>query len=121
MSIELLPTVDSKTIALKMDGHLSVEDIDRVVAEIEPQLQETREKVRIFVEIDSFTGVSPLAFFKDLWFALRHWHQFEREAVVSDLKWVEQWTRFFGKFVPGIEVRHFPMAQRDDALSWVHH
>ena len=54
MSIELLPNPTDKTIALKMDGYLSTQDIDRVVAEIEPQLQDARERVRLFVEIDSF-------------------------------------------------------------------
>ena len=121
MSIELLPSIASKTIALKMEGYLSAQDIDRVVAELEPQLQNSDEKVRILIEVDSWTGMSPMAFFKDLWFSLRHWHQFEREAIVSDLEWLGQLSRWFSRLLPGIEVRYFPRSQREAALSWVTH
>ena len=119
MSIALLPTVDDRMISLKMEGYLSAADIDEVVTAIEPKLDTASGKVRILIEIDSWTGMSPMAFLKDAWFSLRHWRQFEREAIISDLKWLGKMARFFGRLVPGVEVKCFPMDQRDAAIAWV--
>ena len=46
--------------------------------------------------------MSPIAFLKDFWFSLRHWQQFEREAIVSDLQWLGKTARFFSRLVPGV-------------------
>ena len=119
MSIALLPTVDDRMISLKMDGYLSAADIDQVVTAIEPKLNTTDGKVRLLIEIESWTGMSPIAFLKDFWFSLHHWRQFEREVIVSDLKWLSRMSQFFGNLVPGIEVQCFPTDQRDVAIAWV--
>ncbi len=119
MSIALLPTVDDRVISLKMEGYLSTADIDQIVTAIEPKLDTTDGKVRILIEIESWTGMSPIAFLKDFWFSLRHWQQFEREAIVSDLQWLGKTARFFSRLVPGVEVQYFSRDQRDAAIAWV--
>ena len=119
MSIALLPTVDDRMISLKMEGYLSTADIDRIVTAIEPKLDNASGKVRILIEVNSWTGMSPMAFLKDFYFSLRHWGQFDREAIISDLKWLDGMSRFFGRLIPGVEVQCFPTAQREAAIAWI--
>ena len=38
-------------------------------------------------------------------------------AVVTDIEWVDHMITLFGWMTPG-EVRHFPLAQRDEAIAW---
>jgi hypothetical protein len=38
-------------------------------------------------------------------------------ALVTDIEWMGHMTTLFGWMTPG-EVRHFPLAQRDDAIAW---
>ena len=70
-------------IGMRIDGRIVAEDMDRIAAMVEEKL--TRfDKLRVYVEVPSFEGISIEGFFKDLQLGLRHWHRFEKEAVVSD-------------------------------------
>ena len=37
--------------------------------------------------------------------------------VPLDISWMEHVTALFGWMTPG-EIRHFPLAQRDEAIAW---
>jgi hypothetical protein len=41
----------------------------------------------------------------------------KRIALVTDIEWMERVTALFGWMTPG-EVKHFPLAQRDEAVAW---
>jgi hypothetical protein len=67
---------------LEIDGWIDAEDLDRIVELIEKRLN-TGEKLRIYVEINNWSGMSLVAFIKDLKFSLQHLKDFEKEAIVS--------------------------------------
>ena len=41
----------------------------------------------------------------------------ERIALVTDVEWIIHATSVFGWMTPG-ELKHFPVSQRGDAISW---
>jgi hypothetical protein len=48
---------------------------------------------------------------------VEHLRAWKRIAVVTDIEWVDHMITLFGWMTPG-EVRHFPLAQRDEAVAW---
>jgi hypothetical protein len=41
----------------------------------------------------------------------------KRIAVVTDVEWMVTGTEWFGWMMPG-EIKHFPIADRDAAITW---
>ncbi len=45
--------------------------------------------------------------------------KFEKEAIVSDKKWLETWIKIGDKLFPSVEVKYFPTEEKEEALVWV--
>lgn len=118
MSVKLIPHKPDHIIGLEIDGSIDSEDIDRLT-----KLMETRfgqgEKLRIYAEVSSWTGMSLAAFIEDLRFSLQHLNDFEKEAIVSDNRWLEALAALGNTLFSGIEVKHFTFEEKDKALEWV--
>ncbi|WP_036477850.1 STAS/SEC14 domain-containing protein [Myxosarcina sp. GI1] len=118
MTIKLIPHKPDNIIGINIDGKIEVEDIDRVIELIEKQLQR-RGKLRVYAEVENWTGMSLEAFIKDLKFSLQHFKDFEKEAIVSDRQWLKNLAAVGNSLFSGIEVKHFTFADRDKALKWI--
>ena len=116
--LELIPTGNDRVIGLHIQGTVETADFDKVIREIENQLK-LHPKLRIYAEIESLEGMSPEALWKDLKFTFQHFRDFEREAVVSERRWLEKWSNFSNKLFSSIEVKHFHFDQKQRALEWV--
>ena len=118
MTITLIPHKPDKIVGLNIDGRIEAEDIDLVVKSIETRLQQG-EKLRIYAEVNNWSGMSLEAFIKDLKFSLQHFKDFEKEAVVSDRQWLKSLAAVGNTLFSSIEVKHFTFAERDKALEWI--
>lgn len=118
MTVKLIPHKADQIIALKIDGWIDAEDIDRITELIENRLN-SGEKLRIYAEVNNFSGMSLGALIKDLRFSLQHLQDFEKEAIISDRKWLEGLAALGNTLFSGIEVKHFTPDQKDRALEWV--
>ena len=118
MTVKLIPHKADKIIALEIDGWIDAEDIDRITELIEKRLN-TGEKLRIYAEVNNFSGMSLGALIKDLRFSLQHLQDFEKEAIVSDRKWLEGLAALGNTLFSGIEVKHFAPDEKERALAWV--
>lgn len=116
--IKLIPHKPDRIIGLIIDGKIEVEDIDRVVKSIEHRL-EKEEKLRIYAEVNNWAGMSLEAFVKDFKFSLQHFQDFEKEAIVSDRRWLESLAGVGNKLFSSIEVKHFTFADKEQALEWI--
>jgi len=74
-------------------------------------------EVRFVVVIPEFRGMSGGALWQDLKVGIEHLRAWKRIALVTDIEWMSFMTTLFGWMTPG-EVRHFPLAQRDEAIAW---
>lgn len=118
--IETIAFPAGNIVGLRIDGRISGDAYDEVRRTIDAKLA-THDKLRIYVEVPAFEGMSAEAFFKDLKFGLKNWDRFEREAVVSDQTWVQNVSTVAGKLWPGIEVRTFASAEAEAAKEWISH
>lgn len=118
MTIKLIPHKPDKIVGLNIDGRIEAEDIDRVVESIEKKFKQG-EKLRIYAEVNNWSGMSLEAFIKDLKFSLQHFQDFEKEAIVSDRRWLESLAAVGNTLFSSIEVKHFTFAERDKALEWI--
>ena len=116
--IELIDTHSPKAIGVKIRGKIEGPDIGKVIKEVEAKLSQG-EKLRVYVELESFGGISPDALIEDLKFVLPHLKDFERKAVVSDHEWMGKLVEIGDKFFPGLEVKHFSTEEKEKAMEWV--
>ena len=118
MTIKLIPHKPDKIVGLNIDGKIEAQDIDRVVKSIEQRLK-LGGKLRLYAEVNNWSGMSLEAFIKDLRFSLQHFQDFEKEAIVSDRRWLESLAAIGNTLFSSIEVKHFTFAEKDKALEWI--
>ena len=111
-----LSGLPADVIGFETTGKLRAEDYRDVVL---PALERAAAggEVRFVVVIGEFQGMSGGALWQDLRVGVEHLRVWKRIAVVTDIEWVDQMITLFGWMTPG-EVRHFPLAQRDEAIAW---
>lgn len=102
----------------RIAGKLTPEAYDGIREVVDEKLAR-HSKLRVYVEIPASVEISVETFFKDLKFALSSWDRFDREAVVTDQRWLKNVSDIAGKLMPGIEVRTFAMADADAAKQWI--
>ena len=117
--LEIIPAPDG-FVAMRASGRLDEADIERGVEAVEAALAR-HERIALFAEVD-VDGISPGALWKDLTYGLGklgELHRFPRAAIVTDQGWVRRITQAESALLPGIEMRAFPEADREAALSWI--
>lgn len=118
MTIKLIPHKPDRIIGLNIDGRIEAKDITHVMKSIENRLRQG-EKLRIYAEVNNWSGMSFEALVEDLKFGLQHFKDFDKEAIVSDLWWLENLASIVNILFSNIEVKHFSFADRDKALEWI--
>ena len=103
-------------IGFEVSGKLHTSDYRDI---LQPALQQAAAvgEVRIVIVIPEFEGFSAGAFWEDVKMGVEHWRAWKRIALVTDVGWMAQATRWFGWMTPG-DVRQFSLEQRDDAIAW---
>tara|TARA_R110000868_G_scaffold101116_2_gene278420 strand:- start:2662 stop:3024 length:363 start_codon:yes stop_codon:yes gene_type:complete len=113
-----IPFADDRVVGFRIEGKITTDVLDQAIVLIEVALQK-HERIRMYVEMPSFDGISVEAFYKDMKYGLSHWGRFEREAVVTDRHWMEKMASLADKLFSSIDVRVFPSDQTDAARDWV--
>ncbi len=116
--LEIIPFEEGNIIGFRLEGHIENEKFDEVVGMIEEMLKK-HKKLRIYAEIEKVGGMSVNTLMKDIHFKLKHWRDFEKEAVVSDKAWIQAWVNFASRFFPQIEVKHFSFDEKEEAKEWI--
>jgi hypothetical protein len=103
-------------IGFEATGTMRAEDYRDVVL---PALERAaaRGDVRFVVVIPEFHGMSGGAVWQDLKVGVGHLRAWKRIALVTDIEWMSHLTTLSGLMSPG-EIRHFPLAQRAEAIAW---
>ena len=114
--IKELSGLPAGVIGFEASGKLGAEDYRDVIL---PALERAAAAgdVRFVVVIPEFHGMSGGALWQDLKVGVEHLRAWKRIALVTDIEWMSHMTALFGWMTPG-EVRHFPLAQRDEAIAW---
>ena len=91
---------------------------DVLIPAIESTL-EKYDKIRILVQLgEEYEGFEGDAMWDDTKVGLKHFTQFEKCAIVTDVKWIRSSIKVFGFLIPG-EVKLFPNQELSTAEEWV--
>ena len=116
--LEIIPFEEGNIIGFKLKGRIEEDSFDEAVAQMEKMLKKY-EKLRVYAEIEEIGGINVNTFMKDIHFKLKHFTDFEKEAVVSDKGWLEAWINIADKIFPHIEIKHFSPDEKEEAKKWL--
>ncbi len=114
--LRLLDDVPEGVIGFEASGMLHAEDYRDVIV---PALERAAEAgdVRFVIVITDFKGMTGSAVWEDLKVGFEHLRKWRRVALVTDISWMAHLTSLFGWMSPG-ETRVFPLAEREQAMTW---
>lgn len=119
--LEIIPFEEKNIIGLRLEGSIDSDGLERAFEKFREAF-EGNDKIRVYIEVEGIGWESTEAFFRNMKMkldVLGEIGKFEREAVVSDRGWLEIATKIGDVLLPGIDVRHFPVADRERALEWI--
>ena len=119
--LEIIPFEEKNIIGFRLEGSIDDDGLDRGFEELREVL-EGNDKVRVYAEVENIGWESVETFFRNMKMKLEvlgEIGKFEREAVVSDKGWLEIATKIGDILLPGLDVRHFPVAEKERALEWI--
>jgi hypothetical protein len=115
--IETIETKFPKTIGFRLSGKLHDDDYKSFVPTVESFLA-AEGQARLFVQFDDFHGWDMHAVWDDTKFAIKHYSNFHRIAMVGDRRW-EKWMAQVCRPFTKAKVRYFDASQIDDAWTWL--
>jgi hypothetical protein len=116
--IEKISDLPSGIDGVRSSGKLTRADYDAVIVPLVDEALRDHRKLRCLVEVPDYAGITPSAAFEDISLGLRVLRAFEGCAIVTDLGWVSELTRFAAFLMP-YPVRVFPAADRAQAIEWL--
>ncbi|WP_145354845.1 SpoIIAA family protein [Roseimaritima multifibrata] len=117
MSFSVTEIENGKTIELSLTGKLSSEAYEEFVPVIEAQIA-AHGKVRMLVVMHDFHGWDASALWADTKFAMKHFKDIERLAIVGETKWEKGMATFCKPFTTA-SIKYFDHAKIDDARAWL--
>jgi sporulation protein YlmC with PRC-barrel domain len=115
--VELRELHDGTLLAVRLTGKLVKDDYEQLLPVVE-RLVKQHGQIRMLVELHDFHGWTMGAAWEDTKFALHHFHDIERLALVGETKWEQAMATFCRPFTKA-EVRYFDHTQAAAAREWV--
>ncbi len=117
MPIQLNEENGGKVLVVHVSGKLVAADYEHFVPEFE-RLVGLHGKLQVFFDMTHFHGWTAGALWEDTKFAMHHFRDIDRLAVVGDKKWQEGMTTFCKPFTKAT-VRYFDHADAAEARKWL--
>jgi SpoIIAA-like len=107
-------------LVIRPQGRLEATDFQKIAQEVDPYIEANGKLHGVMVEAKSFPGWKDFAaLIAHLRFVKDHHQKIEKIAAVSDSGFLSIAPKIASHFVQA-DVRHFPSAQKDEALAWLH-
>jgi hypothetical protein len=117
MPIQLNEETNGRILTVHVSGKLASADYEHFVPEFE-RLVAQNGKLRVLFEMTGFHGWDAGALWADTKFALKHFSDIERLAIVGDKKWEHGMATFCKPFTKAT-VRYFDHTEATEARSWL--
>lgn len=105
-------------IGVVLDTKLQKEDILALDIVVKKKLEKFTG-IGVYVEMESFKGMTFAAFVEDLKAFFPKIKNFKKKAVVSPKSTLTEIGGIVAKFFPFIEYKHFLPEQKEEAKTWV--
>ena len=117
--IELLAGFPDGVVGFSCTGQVTTADYEAVLVPAIVKALETRKRLRLYLAAPpGFSGIDVGAAWDDLKLAIGHRASWERVAVVTDIHWIEQATRFYNTFIH-CPMKTFVTAEAAQARRWI--
>jgi hypothetical protein len=100
-----------------VSGTLAAAEYEHFVPEFD-RLVRQHGRVRVLLDMIGFHGWTAGALWEDTKFAMHHFHDIYRLAVVGETKWQEGMATFCRPFT-NAAIRYFDHADASDARRWL--
>ncbi len=117
MSIQLTEESDGRILVVHVSGKLLAADYADFVSEFE-RLVRQHGKVRMLFDMTGFHGWEAGALWEDTKFAINHYSDIERLAMVGEKRWQRGMATFCKPFTKAA-VRYFEHADAAEARQWL--
>lgn len=119
--ITIIEDAPQNVAAFRADGEITKEDFDRTVFPHVEKKVETYNELNYLLylntDLDNFTAA---AWFQDVLLGIKNLAKWNRAAIVTDKKGVQNFTDIFSVLMPG-EFKSFPKEDLANALFWCEH
>ena len=117
MSIRLSEKNGGKILVVHVSGKLITADYERFVPEFDRLVQQ-HGKLRLLFDMTDFHGWDVGAAWEDTKFAIRHYDDIEKLAMVGETKWQHGMAAFCKPFTKA-KIRYFDHADASQAREWL--
>jgi hypothetical protein len=117
MPIQLSEEDGGKLLNVHVSGKLTSADYDHFVPEFE-RLVGLHGKLRVLFDMTGFHGWDAGALWEDSKFAIKHFADIERIAMVGETKWQHSMATFCKPFTKAT-IQYFDHAQLTEARAWL--
>ena len=114
---QILPTEHDDVMAIRLTGEVTKTEYDSTIPVFEDKIRR-HGKISVYLELDLFEGWTPGALMKEIKYDIKHAQHLKRVALVGD-QGILSWASTFAKPFTSAEIKHFPMARREEAWQWV--
>jgi SpoIIAA-like len=116
--IHLQKTAGGSVFNMVVRGRLDKEDYNEFVPQLEWQITYAG-KISLLIELIDFRGWTPPAFWEDIKFAVKHFDDIDKIAVIGGGNpWERGMTSFFKPFTRA-KVRFFTAREKQKARAWI--
>ena len=119
MSKQLNEENGGKLLAVHASGRLTAADYDHFVPEFE-RFVGLHGKLHVLFDMTGFNGWTGGALWEETKFAMHHFHDIDRLAVVGEKKWQEGMATFCKPFTKAT-VKYFDHPDATEARTWLSH
>ena len=117
--IEVMKGLPDNVVGLSAKEEVTGNDYDTVLIPLVSEKIKKHGKVRMLYQLGpDFAGYDAAAIWDDTMFGMSHMFDFEKVAVVSDVEWIRNATRFFGVLLP-CPVKTFDNKDLAAAKTWI--
>lgn len=117
--IEPISGLPDNVVGIVASGYVSASDYEAVfVPTVESRVKQF-DKLRLLYQVGpEFKGFSAGAMWDDLKLGVGHWKAWERIAIVTDVDWIANLSRFFSFAMP-CPIKVFPNSAIAQATDWL--
>jgi len=117
MSIQLNEENGGKLLAVQVSGKLAKQDYEQFVPEFERLLRQ-HGKLSVLFDMTDFHGWEASALWEDTKFAIHHFADIEKIAMLGEKRWQQGMASFCKPFTTAT-VRYFDHADAAEARQWL--
>lgn len=108
---------DQNLLRFTLAGKLTKADYEAIIPTLEEKVKRWG-KVNVYLEVGDLDALTLPALWEEIKQDVKHFNDFNRAAVVSDSSALLQAAAAVTSTITPAEVKHFPTAQKAEALRW---